>query len=143
MAKRRTSGRPVTAKPGTKASYTNVLLEEIRAEVKGVAEAVVVQGKALERKIEEQGAHLSNRMDVLEMAVRKNSEDIRKNSEDIRKNTEDIRQNSEDIRSNTEDIRSVKSRLDEVLVKLDSKADASRVSALETRVDRLEGRANE
>ena len=50
-------------------------------------------------------AELSRRIDVLELAVRQNSEDIRKNTEGIRQNTEGIRQNTEDIRKNTEAIR--------------------------------------
>ena len=68
-------------------------------------EAVTAFRGAARRDNETLRAELSGRIDVLELAVRQNSEDIRKNTEGIRQNTEGIRQNTEGIRQNTEDIR--------------------------------------
>ena len=86
--------------PGsTPASRVAILLEDIQGKVQATMEAVTAFRGEARRDNETLRAELSRRIDVLELAVRQNSEDIRKNTEAIRQNSEDIFQNSADIRS--------------------------------------------
>jgi len=82
--------------PGATAeSRVLILLEDIQQKVKASNEGIASLRAELITRMDRQFESLKSRIDVLELAVRKNSEDIRKNSEDIRKNSEDIRKNSE------------------------------------------------
>src|SRR5712692_5244318 len=86
--------------PGsTPASRVAILLEDIERKVQATMEAVSGFRREFRTEIETLRVELSRRIEVLELAVRQNSEDIRQNSEDIRQNTEDIRQNTEEIHS--------------------------------------------
>ncbi len=89
-------------------------------------EAVSGFRREFRTEIETLRVELSRRIEVLELAVRQNSEDIRQNSEDIRQNTEDIRQNTEEIHSLRE--------------LLERKADRETLVKLETRVQIVEQR---
>lgn len=80
-----------------------VVLEDIRSRMEMVVEAVTVTRTELKADLHALDSRLSERISILEDAVRENSRDIRKNSEDIRKNSEGIRKNSEDIRKNSEE----------------------------------------
>ena len=122
------------------ASRVAILLEDIQGKVQATMEAVTAFRGEARRDNETLRAELSRRIDVLELAVRQNSEDIRKNtegirqnSEDIRKNTEAIRQNSEDILQNSADIRSLRELLER-------KADQEALLRLEARVQIVERR---
>jgi len=66
------------------------VLERLESQMGAVLEVVTSSSQRLDAKIDALGAHLSERISVLEQVVRQNSVDIRQNSEDIRKNTEDI-----------------------------------------------------
>jgi hypothetical protein len=73
--------------PGsTPASRVTILLEDIQGKVQATMEAVTGFRNELRRDNETLRAELSRRIDVLELAVRQNSEDIRQNTVDIRKN---------------------------------------------------------
>ena len=113
--------------PGsTPASRVAILLEDIQGKVQATMEAVTAFRGEARRDNETLRAELSRRIDVLELAVRQNSEDIRKNTEAIRQNSEDILQNSADIRSLRE--------------LLERKADQEALLRLETRVQIVERR---
>ena len=79
-----------------------ILLEEMREQNHATIEAVFSSEQRTNRRLEEIELKLTRRLDVLEVAVRMNSDEIRKNSEDIKRNSEDIRKNSEDIKKNSE-----------------------------------------
>jgi hypothetical protein len=106
-----------------------LLLEDMRSQNAATLEAVIATRHELGERIAELDRSLSSRIGVLEVAVRINSEDIRQNSKDIRQNTVDIRQNTVDIRRCSDNIQRVE-------VKLDTKADASALVDLESRVSR-------
>jgi predicted RNase H-like nuclease (RuvC/YqgF family) len=59
------------------------VLERLESQMGAVLEAVTTSSQRLDAKIDALGAHLSERISVLEQVVRQNSDDIRKNSEDI------------------------------------------------------------
>ena len=71
--------------PGsTPASRVAILLEDIQGKVQATMEAVTAFRGEARRDNETLRAELSRRIDVLELAVRQNSEDILQNSADIR-----------------------------------------------------------
>jgi hypothetical protein len=82
--------------PGTTTPVDDVLrahgvvLEDIRSRMEMVVEAVTVTRTELKADLHALDSRLSERISILEGAVRENSRDIRKNSEEIRKNSEDI-----------------------------------------------------
>ncbi len=134
--------------PGsTPASRVAILLEDIEGKVQATMEAVSGFRTEFRSEIGTLRAELTRRIEVLELAVRQNSEDIRKNSEDIRQNTVDIRKNSEDIRQNTVDIRKnsedIRRNSDEIhslRELLERKADHEALIKLEARVQTVEQR---
>ncbi len=147
---------PKTAALAEVIANHNVLLEEMRSQFKVVVElAITTRDKVTELSskfdtLDARVARIELRLDALEFAVRKNSEDIAKNSEDIRKNSEDIRKNSEDIRKNSEDIRKNSEDIEAMRVELrqlradfDRREERMRIDALEKRVDKLESIARE
>jgi chromosome segregation ATPase len=119
---------------------TTVLLESMQEQNRATIEAVHALEGRMNARFDDLERRLTLRIEALEIAVRKNSEDIRKNSEDIRKNSEDIRKNSEDIRKNSEDIQELQARVDALALELKRKPDADALKALEERVARLEQR---
>jgi hypothetical protein len=60
-----------------------VVLEDIRSRMEMVVEAVTVTRTELKADLHALDSRLSERISILEDAVRENSRDIRKNSEDI------------------------------------------------------------
>ena len=111
--------------PGsTPSSRVAILLEDIQGKVQATMEAVTAFRGELRGEIETFRVQLSQRLDILELAVRQNSADIRQNTADIRQNSEDIRRNSEEIRSMRE--------------LLERKADREALLKLEARVQRVE-----
>lgn len=134
--------------PGsTPASRVAILLEDIQGKVQATMEAVTAFRGEARRDNETLRAELSRRIDVLELAVRQNSEDIRKNTEGIRQNTEGIRQNSEDIRKsteairqNSEDILQNSADIRSLRELLERKADQEALLRLEARVQIVERR---
>jgi chromosome segregation ATPase len=163
--RKRTSERPPS---NTSAGRVAILLEQIQEQNRATIEAVRSVESSLRREITELRRDLTLRMEALEIAVRKNSEDIRelqqqvrKNSEDIRelqqqvrKNSEDIRElqqqvrtNSEDtrelqqqVRKNSEDIRELQKEVAESKELIRGKPDEAGLGALEVRVAKLEQR---
>ena len=103
-----------------------ILLEEMREQNHATIEAVFSSEQRTNRRLEEIELKLTRRLDVLEVAVRMNSDEIRKNSEDIKKNSEDIERMSREIR--------------EMRGMLERKADHAALVALEQRVSALEKR---
>jgi len=141
--------------PGsTPASRVAILLEDIQGKVQATMEAVTAFRGEARRDNETLRAELSRRIDVLELAVRQNSEDIRQNTEGIRQNTEGIRQNTEGIRQNSEDIRknteAIRQNSEDILQNsadirslrelLERKADQEALLRLEARVQIVERR---
>ena len=110
-----------------------ILLEEMREQNHATIEAVFSSEQRTNRRLEEIELKLTRRLDVLEVAVRMNSDEIRKNSEDIKRNSEDIRKNSEDIQRMSQEIREMRGVLER-------KADHAALVALEQRVSALEKR---
>jgi UTP:GlnB (protein PII) uridylyltransferase len=113
-----TKKRAKLPRAGSAASYTNVLLEDIRSQVRAMAEALTLT--ATKKDLENLRNDLTARIEVLETAVRQNSEDIRENSEDIRMLAEELR------------------RLSAIVA---GKADRAALEAVEARVTTLERRA--
>ena len=101
-------------------------MEQMQEQNRATIEAVTALGTSLRRDMSEMERRLTLRIEVLEAAVRQNSEDIRKNSEDIRKNSEDIQQ--------------LKAQLAELTNVVRGKADQTALQQLEARVGRLEER---
>ncbi len=113
--------------PGsTPSSRVAILLEDIQGKVQVTMEAVTGFRTEFRTEIEKLRVELSRRIDVLELAVRQNSEDIREMREDIREIREDIRQIREEIRSMRE--------------QLERKADHESLLRLEARVQVVEQR---
>jgi hypothetical protein len=110
--KRGKRARVGAEEPGPVAAL-KVILEQIEGQMTAVIEAVTMTRDAICREIAELRHELSSRMDVLEVALRRNSADIQKNSAGIQS----------------------------LAAKLDSRADANQVLALEQRVDALESSA--
>ncbi len=85
-----TSGKRGSRKaPSTLSGFTAVL-ENIHEQNRATLEAVQSLERRMIERMDDLERRLTLRIEALEIAVRKNSEDIRKNSEDIRKNSEDI-----------------------------------------------------
>jgi trimeric autotransporter adhesin len=126
------------------------LLEDIQGKTQLTMEAVT----GFRGAIDALRTELSQRIDIIELAVRQNSLDIRQNTADIRKNSEDIRQNTADIhqlrvdlRQNTEDIHQFRAELRQNTEEirsmrelLERKADHEALLRLETRVQVVERR---
>jgi hypothetical protein len=89
MAKKRPNGDDLTTRESLRALH--VLVEDLQSTIQTVAEAQVASDLKDERRHEQLRAEMNVRFEVLEAAVRQNSQDIRQNSQDIRKNSEDIR----------------------------------------------------
>lgn len=127
--------------PGaTASSRVAILLEDIQGKIAATLEAVFAFERRLDNKIESLRTDLTRRIEALEFAVRKNSEDIRQNTEDIRKNSDDIRKNSDDIRKNSEDIRKNSAEIQSLRDLLTVKADHEALVRLEKRISVLEQR---
>ena len=78
------SARREAPAPGeTAESRVLILLEDIQQKVNASNEGIASMRAELIARMDAQFESLKSRIDVLELAVRKNSEDIRKNSEDI------------------------------------------------------------
>ncbi|MFO0670027.1 MAG: hypothetical protein U0235_10435 [Polyangiaceae bacterium] len=67
-----------------------VVVERVDANVRALAEAIGATREGLTAQMNDLERRLSERISVLESAVRQNSADILKNSADILKNSEDI-----------------------------------------------------
>lgn len=118
-------GRPPP--PGSMpASRVAILLEDIQGQVRLTMEAVTGFRAEFRSEIDKLRTELSRRIDILELAVRQNSQDIRQLQADVRQNTEDIRQLREEIRSMRE--------------LLERKADHEALLKLQTRVEVVERR---
>jgi len=117
MAKKKLGARDTLSPLDTPLGRIELLLEDVRSQNSATLEAMLAAQRTTNERISELDRRLSERIDLLALAVRGNSRDIRKNSEDIRKNSEDIQR---------------------VEQKLDRKADADGVRDLATRVVRLE-----
>ncbi len=144
MGKAKRTGKGSMRAPTTLSGFTAVL-ENIYEQNRVVLEAVQAVERRLTVKMDDLERRLTLRIEALEIAVRKNSEDIRKNSEDIRKNSEDIRKNSEDIKKNSEDIKKnsediaeLQRRVDALSVAIKEKPGADELRQLEVRVSRIE-----
>ena len=83
MGARRTTGARRAPSGAESARAFGVVLERIESQMTAVVEAVTSATQRLDAKIDALGAHLSERISVLEQVVRQNSLDIRQNSEDI------------------------------------------------------------
>ena len=94
-------------------------MEQMQEQNRATIEAVRSLEVSLGRKIDDLRRDLTLRIEALEIAVRKNSEDIRKNSEDIRR---------------------LQDQLAEVTVAAHGRANAEELRALERRVAVLEQR---
>lgn len=125
MATRRRRGR-VTATSDQTSRRVVVLMEQMQEQNRATIEAVRSVEVSLGRKIDDLRRDLTLRIEALEVAVRKNSEDIRRNSEDIRKNSEDIRR--------------LQDQVAEFTVAVHGRATAEQLHALEKRVAQLEKR---
>ncbi len=110
-----------------------VMLEQIQEQNRATIEAVRSSETTLRRELSEVEDRLKLRVDVLDAAVRMNSEDIRKNSEAIRQNSEDIRQNSVDILR-------LNDQVEKLTVAVQEKPDTASMTRLEQRVRRIEER---
>jgi chromosome segregation ATPase len=139
--------RKSTAPGSTSASRVTILLEDIQGKVQATMEAVTGFRSELRSEIEVLRTELSQRIDLLELAVRQHSADIRELRDgmgelrggmgemrgDIREMRGDIREMREDIRKNTEEIRQMRELLER-------KADRDALLKLEARVQVLEHR---
>ena len=76
---------PVDPNKKEQLHYNAILLEEIRSQMNGVIETVQLTKESLETKIDESKDELKQEIQILQIAVGKNSEDIKKNSEDIKR----------------------------------------------------------
>ncbi|OGQ04798.1 MAG: hypothetical protein A2W61_04810 [Deltaproteobacteria bacterium RIFCSPLOWO2_01_44_7] len=112
MSRDKKSKLPPDASTKEYQHYNAVLLEEIRSQMNGVIETVQLTGQRLDEKIDGVEKRLTERLEIVEMVVRGNSEDIKKNSEDIKKN-------SEDIKKNTVTIQRLEQKLDPVIEKVE------------------------
>jgi len=131
MAVRKTRSRKAPVTSSEPQHVTNVLLEDIRAQQNVMFEAMTSWRDELRREFREGFAHVNRRLDILEAAVRQNSEDIKKNSEDIKKNSEDIRRLSQEL----DDLRVEVRRL---RADFDGREELARIVLLEGRVTELE-----
>lgn len=122
-------------------AYTNVLLEQIRAEGRATLEAVKSMEQSLRRDFGEQFARVNERLSNLEAAVMQNSRDIQRNSEDIRKNSEDIRKNSEDIQRLDAEVAGLRDEIRRLRHDFDTREERARIADLEARVTKLERRS--
>ncbi|MGQ0505098.1 MAG: hypothetical protein ACT4TC_07225 [Myxococcaceae bacterium] len=98
---------------------TTVLLENMQEQNRATIEAVHALEGRMNTRFDDLERRLTLRIEALEIAVRKNSEDIRKNSEDIQE---------------------LQMRVDALALELKKKPDADALKALEERVTRLEQR---
>ncbi len=99
---------------------TSVLLERMEEQNRATIEAVVGLGRRMNEKFEALEARLTARIEALEFAVRKNSEDIRRNSADIE--------------SLKERVEALAKQLDGVPTKADWRELEARVARLEQRL---------
>lgn len=130
IQKKKASPRP----PGSSsASRMAILLEDIQSKVQLTMEAVTGFRAEFRAEIEALRAELSRRIDVLELAVRKNSEDICQLRAEVRQNTQDIRQNTQDIQELREEIQRMREQLER-------KTDREALLGLQRRVEVLERR---
>src|SRR5450631_8996 len=106
----------------TNAARSNVLMEDMRSQFKVVVEMVQSTRVDLIAHFDRRFTKIEERLDALEFAVRKNSEDIRQNSEDIEAMRVELRQLRADF---------------------DRREERARIDALEKRVDKLESIARE
>lgn len=107
--RKRTSERPPSS---TSVGRMTILLEQIQEQNRATIEAVHSQGTSLRREMREIERNLTLRIEALELAVRKNSEDIQQMKKQLAELTDVVR----------------------------GKADAAELKALEVRVARLEER---
>jgi len=127
--------------PGsTAASRVAVLLEDIQGQVHLTMEAVTGFRAEFRSEIDKLRTELSQRIDILELAVRQNSQDIRELKAAVRQNTEDIRQLRSDVHQNTEDIRQLREEIRSMRELLERKADHEALLKLQTRVEIVERR---
>ena len=103
-----------------------ILLEQIQEQNRATIEAVFASEQRIRRDFEARFTSLEHRVAALEIAVRKNSEDIQELKTAVRKNTEDIQE--------------LKRSVDEVRAAMAQKPDAAQLAALEVRVARIEMR---
>jgi len=119
MAARRTADAKRAPSGAESARAFGVVLERLESQMGAVLEAVTTSSQRLDAKIDALGAHLSERISVLEQVVRQNSDDIRKNSEDILALRNEVARLRHDF---------------------DHREERGRVDALEARVAALEAR---
>ena len=117
-----------------------ILLEQIQEQNRATIEAVFASEQRIRRDFEARFTSLEHRVAALEIAVRKNSEDIQELKTAVRKNSEDIQELKTAVRKNTEDIQELKRSVDEVRAAMAQKPDAAQLAALEVRVARIEMR---
>ena len=118
MATRRTR-TPERPPSSTSAGGVAILLEQIQEQNHATIKAVRSVESSLRREIVELRRDLTLRIEALEVAVRKNSEDIRQLQHDVR---------------------ALQNEVAELKAVVRGKADESALKALETRVARLEAR---
>jgi hypothetical protein len=135
----------VTTPASSAARRTNVLLEEMTAQMRVAVELWTATRDGVREEVAQVRRDLSGQLDILRIATMHNSNDIQrlirttdelrisvqKLGDAVQQNSADIKQNSADIQQNTADIRALGD-------KLDTKADNRRVDALHKRVDDLE-----
>ncbi len=96
-------------------------------------EAVTATRNQLRGEIQELRVELSQRIDVLALAVRQNSDDIRQNSEEIRQLKTDVQELKADVCQNNEDIRQLKGDVQQLKADVRLNTEAIRQSAEEIR----------
>jgi len=137
--KRRRQSPPAS----TAASRVAILLEDIQGKTQLTMEAVTGVGT----KIEVLRTELSQRIDILEMAVRQNGLDIRKHAEDIGQIKGDVTQLKGDVTQIRGDVRQLRGDMSQTTEGirglrelLERAADREALLRLETRVQAVERR---
>jgi chromosome segregation ATPase len=124
----------------TPTGRVTILLEQIQEQNRATIEAVFASEQRIRRDFDARFSSLEQRVAALEVAVRKNSEDIQELKVAVRKNSEDIQELKVAVRENSEDIQELKRSVDEVRAAMAQKMDAAQLAALEARVAHLETR---
>jgi len=119
--------------PGTPESYTNVLLEEVRAQMGVVIESVQGSERAIRRDMEERFHETNQRLGAVEAAVRINSQDI-----------SGLKSSVTELKSSVTELKSSVTELKVTVTELSAKFDSldRRTGRVEGRVDALEGRVD-
>ena len=104
----RAAPKPKIPRAGTRASYTNVLLEEMNDRIRAAFDADAATREHFDRVIAERFEWLAQRLDLVESVIQQNGAEIRQNNADIAGLKEAVEGNSRDIVGLKEETASLK-----------------------------------